>query len=316
MRIRKRPGALFAADRAASSTSTSLIAINSGDGNGGEEFLLPLVAAVMNIQQAEDKEGGGDHGIHSHPVHNWRNALHLQRSGEGNSESQVLKDGVEGKKADWRWNGRIRNQWDNIRLFKKEKGTQGALLIKEDTSNNAEKDIIGDRGENGKLPKSGLLDMGNLRRQQKNLTVHGANGERSKDEIGYFKGWKDEETKTSKMLRPEIYIDQEDGRKVDEKAAMTSKRYNNNNNSEVEGSQCRRRNGRGWRCSQRTLVGYSLCEHHLGKGRLRSINSNNNSKSTGIVNNKAGVCKLKELRFIDASRSVKLQVNPDQQKPN
>ncbi|KAL3632424.1 hypothetical protein CASFOL_025408 [Castilleja foliolosa] len=38
----------------------------------------------------------------------------------------------------------------------------------------------------------------------------------------------------------------------------------------MEGSRCSRMNGRGWRCHQPTLVGYSLCEHHLGKGRLRS----------------------------------------------
>ncbi|KAF9680718.1 hypothetical protein SADUNF_Sadunf06G0150700 [Salix dunnii] len=41
----------------------------------------------------------------------------------------------------------------------------------------------------------------------------------------------------------------------------------------LEGSRCSRVNGRGWRCFQQTLVGYSLCEHHLGKGRLRSMNS-------------------------------------------
>ncbi|KAF5747728.1 hypothetical protein HS088_TW05G00455 [Tripterygium wilfordii] len=41
----------------------------------------------------------------------------------------------------------------------------------------------------------------------------------------------------------------------------------------MEGSRCSRVNGRGWRCCQKTLVGYSLCEHHLGKGRLRSMNS-------------------------------------------
>ncbi|XP_030484880.2 uncharacterized protein LOC115701270 [Cannabis sativa] len=41
----------------------------------------------------------------------------------------------------------------------------------------------------------------------------------------------------------------------------------------VEGSRCSRVNGRGWRCCQQTLVGYSLCEHHLGKGRLRSMTS-------------------------------------------
>jgi len=132
-------------------------------------------------------------------------------------------------------------------------------------------------------------------------------------EIGYINGWKDE-AKTDKKPRPETYIQQEDGRKMAEKA-MACKRYNNDNN-EAEGSQCRRRNGRGWRCSQRTLVGYSLCEHHLGKGRLRSINSkNSNGISTGIVN-KVGTCKLKELRLIDASRSCNVQVNPDQQKSN
>ncbi|PWA52623.1 WRC-like protein [Artemisia annua] len=41
----------------------------------------------------------------------------------------------------------------------------------------------------------------------------------------------------------------------------------------LEGSRCSRVNGRGWRCGQQTLVGYSLCEHHLGKGRLRSMTS-------------------------------------------
>ncbi|XP_077234608.1 uncharacterized protein LOC143876799 isoform X2 [Tasmannia lanceolata] len=41
----------------------------------------------------------------------------------------------------------------------------------------------------------------------------------------------------------------------------------------MEGSRCSRVNGRGWRCCQQTLVGYSLCEHHLGKGRLKSMSS-------------------------------------------
>ncbi|CAA2979320.1 Hypothetical predicted protein [Olea europaea subsp. europaea] len=41
----------------------------------------------------------------------------------------------------------------------------------------------------------------------------------------------------------------------------------------LEGSRCSRVNGRGWRCCQPTLVGYALCEHHLGKGRLRSMTS-------------------------------------------
>ncbi|KAK4258473.1 hypothetical protein QN277_004918 [Acacia crassicarpa] len=41
----------------------------------------------------------------------------------------------------------------------------------------------------------------------------------------------------------------------------------------MEGSRCIRVNGRGWRYCQQTLVGYSLCEHHLGKERLKSLTS-------------------------------------------
>ena len=48
----------------------------------------------------------------------------------------------------------------------------------------------------------------------------------------------------------------------------------------MEGSRCSRVNGRGWRCCQQTLVGYSLCEHHLGKGRLRSMT---NVRSSNVL---------------------------------
>nr|XP_027065645.1 uncharacterized protein LOC113691619 isoform X2 [Coffea arabica] len=51
----------------------------------------------------------------------------------------------------------------------------------------------------------------------------------------------------------------------------------------MEGSRCSRVNGRGWRCCQQTLVGYSLCEHHLGKGRLRSMTSVRNSAMTNQI---------------------------------
>ncbi|XP_023547034.1 growth-regulating factor 9-like [Cucurbita pepo subsp. pepo] len=51
----------------------------------------------------------------------------------------------------------------------------------------------------------------------------------------------------------------------------------------MEGSRCSRVNGRGWRCCQQTLVGYSLCEHHLGKGRLRSMNSVRSRSSPATV---------------------------------
>ncbi|KAL5719651.1 hypothetical protein ACHQM5_012404 [Ranunculus cassubicifolius] len=42
----------------------------------------------------------------------------------------------------------------------------------------------------------------------------------------------------------------------------------------TEGARCSRVNGRGWRCCQPTLVGYSLCEHHTSKGRIRSTTGN------------------------------------------
>ncbi|KAJ0259360.1 WRC domain-containing protein [Hirschfeldia incana] len=48
-----------------------------------------------------------------------------------------------------------------------------------------------------------------------------------------------------------------------------------------EGSRCSRVNGRGWRCYQQTLYGYSLCEHHLGKGRVRSTNKSSGGRSGG-----------------------------------
>ncbi|CAJ2673023.1 unnamed protein product [Trifolium pratense] len=54
----------------------------------------------------------------------------------------------------------------------------------------------------------------------------------------------------------------------------------------MEGSRCSRVNGRGWRCCQPTLVGYSLCEHHLGKGRLRSMASVRNKSLAASTSSK------------------------------
>eukprot|EP00253_Pinus_taeda_P005518 PITA_05518 len=311
MRIRKRSGAVITSssswERARSSTSSI---VGSTDSGNGEEFLLPLVAAVMDVQRSEEEnkaEDEGEHGTsttalktHLRPAHNWRNALQLQGSRDGNSENQVFEDGEEGQKIEGRRKGSMRNQWDNIKLFRKE-GTEGTLFIKEDSSSGAEKEIFGGRDEEWKPSKSGLLDRGNLPRNQKKLSVRSDKGKGSKYEIRYMLGGNDDETKTSKKFRQDTYSHREDGPSVDDKP-LPNKRYCNNNN-EAEGSQCRRRNGRGWRCSQRTLVGYSLCEHHLGKGRLSSINSNsnNNGVTTGILINEVGTCKLKELRLIDAS---------------
>lgn len=71
----------------------------------------------------------------------------------------------------------------------------------------------------------------------------------------------------------------------------TSPKKRARGNAIMEGSRCSRVNGRGWRCCQQTLVGYSLCEHHLGKGRLRSLNSvrsrSSASSNIGSIETKA-----------------------------
>ncbi|KAJ8754468.1 hypothetical protein K2173_005629 [Erythroxylum novogranatense] len=69
----------------------------------------------------------------------------------------------------------------------------------------------------------------------------------------------------------------EEGQQKEDKeidgCSSTSGKKRSRGGALMEGSRCSRVNGRGWRCCQQTLVGYSLCEHHLGKGRLRSMNS-------------------------------------------
>ncbi|KAJ4904075.1 WRC [Raphanus sativus] len=59
-----------------------------------------------------------------------------------------------------------------------------------------------------------------------------------------------------------------------------------------EGSRCSRVNGRGWRCCQLTLYGYSLCEHHLGKGRVRSTNKSSGGQKKEVKNKKKKRVKL------------------------
>ncbi|KAE8676145.1 hypothetical protein F3Y22_tig00111621pilonHSYRG00074 [Hibiscus syriacus] len=49
------------------------------------------------------------------------------------------------------------------------------------------------------------------------------------------------------------------------------KNVRDRNGALMECSRYSRVNGRRWRCCRQKLVRYSLCEHHLGKGRLRSI---------------------------------------------
>ncbi|XP_078444451.1 uncharacterized protein LOC144713669 [Wolffia australiana] len=78
----------------------------------------------------------------------------------------------------------------------------------------------------------------------------------------------------------------------------------------MEGSRCSRVNGRGWRCYQQTLIGYSLCEHHLDKGRIRSVNSVRCKESVeeedsgpGKNGNKKKTTKKKKIGMVKA-RSI------------
>ena len=66
-----------------------------------------------------------------------------------------------------------------------------------------------------------------------------------------------------------------------------------------EGSRCSRVNGRGWRCCQQTLYGYSLCEHHLGKGRVRST-----SKSSGG----RGGCQKKSVVAVEVKKKKRVKL--------
>ncbi|XP_019186275.1 PREDICTED: uncharacterized protein LOC109180992 isoform X2 [Ipomoea nil] len=79
----------------------------------------------------------------------------------------------------------------------------------------------------------------------------------------------------------------------------------------VEGSRCSRVNGRGWRCCQQTLVGYSLCEHHLGKGRLRSVNAVKNrqvGESTNTKTTKSRNAEESEETSWDSSKEKPLSL--------
>ncbi|XP_021770358.1 uncharacterized protein LOC110734501 [Chenopodium quinoa] len=98
-------------------------------------------------------------------------------------------------------------------------------------------------------------------------------------------------------------------------AAVSAKKGNaKRGNTIMEGSRCSRVNGRGWRCCQPTLVGYSLCEHHLGKGRLRSMTSNTSAKSrsskkksNSTNGTKFALGQVEESEAVDNSSQKKLE---------
>ncbi|KAM7500266.1 hypothetical protein LguiA_024680 [Lonicera macranthoides] len=97
-------------------------------------------------------------------------------------------------------------------------------------------------------------------------------------------------SKTNKKCAKVYSEDQEEEGSERSKTKSKSQSSDNKRGSEImEGSRCSRVNGRGWRCGQQTLVGYSLCEHHLGKGRLRSMAS---VRSRALVNTRVAPKKF------------------------
>eukprot|EP00252_Welwitschia_mirabilis_P000122 TRINITY_DN10087_c0_g1_i1.p1 TRINITY_DN10087_c0_g1~~TRINITY_DN10087_c0_g1_i1.p1 ORF type:complete len:197 (-),score=20.64 TRINITY_DN10087_c0_g1_i1:201-791(-) len=62
--------------------------------------------------------------------------------------------------------------------------------------------------------------------------------------------------------------------------------------------QCRRMNGRGWRCRERTLVGYSLCEYHLRRSSSRLKCLNSIKTSPGANKAKAKVRRKKKQKLL------------------
>ncbi|KDP24638.1 hypothetical protein JCGZ_25554 [Jatropha curcas] len=200
--------------------------------------------------------------------------------GDGNNpyQEEVKKEAKDSPKDEGGRDGETSNYTRRGSLFNAE--TETEMVFQE--SNSSHQDGRWCEGEKA-FP---------LKKRRGNL-------ERSKQE---------EETKEKKMKT-----------KMNKKCQLQHNSDNNNNNQEIEeekeikesntstskkkvrggalmeGSRCSRVNGRGWRCCQQTLVGYSLCEHHLGKGRLRSMTSVRNRSMASSAAKKASSCALSPL---------------------
>ncbi|XP_075516184.1 uncharacterized protein LOC142551020 isoform X2 [Primulina tabacum] len=77
--------------------------------------------------------------------------------------------------------------------------------------------------------------------------------------------------KTNKKCDLSTQTGHDDAQNINNSSSGTGRKKSKRGNVIMEGSGCSRVNGRGWRCCQPTLVGYALCEHHLGKGRVGSM---------------------------------------------
>lgn len=116
---------------------------------------------------------------------------------------------------------------------------------------------------------------------------------------------------------------------VDNNSTSSKNKRGTKGGAIMEGSRCSRVNGRGWRCCQQTLVGYSLCEHHLGKGRLRSMNSvrsrssnlgssassNKSTATTAAATNKLAISSSPSTTTLQESKMKQELVSDDDEKP-
>lgn len=293
-----------------------------------EKFLLPLVAAAMDAQQPEEDDqvdgigalaiaGTGTGIVGRRAGHKWRDIL--LRHGAGNAEScEAIKVGSwGGEKTKFKGNNIMRNKRHKIGFLGNE-GKNRAVLEDENTSNSCCEESGSasnyrecDSAKSGRLANDFMSEkleqeVGHFVKTGNSLhTININKRRRSKKNREPINAWRSGD-KTRLIIggeEEEAVIKKDKARALDK--PMQPAFSNNNDNSHL-GSQCRRRNGRGWRCSQRTLVGYSLCEHHLGKGRLKSINTENGK--VFLNNNKKG-SKFKELRLLDDSSSVKVEKN-------
>lgn len=297
-----------------------------------EKFLLPLVAAAMDAQQPEEDDQVDAVGALTIPGtetatgtgivgrragHKWRDIL--LRHGAGNAEScEAIEVGSwEGEKTKFKGNKIMRNKREKVGFLGNE-GKSRAVLEDENTSNSCceesgsasdyrERDSAkSGRPANDFMSKKLEQEAGHFVERGNLHTININKRRRSKKNREPINAWRSGD-KNRLIISGEVEEEQAGIIKKDKARALDKPMqpaFSNNNDNSHLGSQCRRRNGRGWRCSQRTLVGYSLCEHHLGKGRLKSINTENGK--VFMNNNKKG-SKFKELRLLDDSSSVKVE---------
>ncbi|KAD6119741.1 hypothetical protein R6Q59_025748 [Mikania micrantha] len=155
------------------------------------------------------------------------------------------------------------NDQNNTEIFKKLESEMKIESIKGDDTGCGKESILCTEANIHDLVLKGWLQGDTLVPVKKK---RGSHGKRLIND-----GAQDFETTEGSILKPKP---KKNDNKLVTMCSKNTKNMKNEKRSEgaiLEGSRCSRVNGRGWRCSQQTLVGYSLCEHHLGKGRLRSM---------------------------------------------